>query len=140
MVVLFFFYNVYIFMLNRDADFQNVVSRTQQLDADRAAESLKIQFVTTDGGGDYPIIINCTLVNDGSVPIQVMRIWLRDLTIPSIPIANASLVSQNIVLKPGATIPATFTVNAPGALASHSFTMTLITSRANSVWVRIYGV
>jgi hypothetical protein len=138
LVVMFLFYNIYLFKLNRDNDLQNAVSRSQQLDADRAAESLKIQSATKTGGSGFPIVVTCILKDDGSVPIQVVRLWLKDSTTSSITAVNASLLSQNVVLQPGASKIQTFTVTVPGALSSDSFTLTLVTSRGNSAVAFIY--
>lgn len=133
---MFLFYNVYMFSLSRDADYQNIVARSQQLDADRAAESLRIQLASKTGGGNT-IAVTCTLANDGPVPIQVVRLWLKDSK-PSINVVSVSLMSQNVVLQPGMSIQRTFSVTVPGALGTDSFTLTLVTSRGKSVTTFIY--
>lgn len=137
LVVMFLFYNVYLFTLNRDSDLQNAVSRSQQLDADRAAESLTILNAATTGGGNNPIIVTCTLLNSGSVPLQVVRLWLKDLTTSSVTVVSVSLLSQNVVLQPGVSILRSFTASLPGASASDTFTLTLVSSRGNSLTRRI---
>jgi hypothetical protein len=136
LVVMFLFYNVYMFSLSRDADYQNIVARSQQLDADRAAESLRIQLASKTGGGNT-IAVTCTLVNDGPVPIQVVRLWLKDSK-PSINVVSVSLMSQNVVLQPGMSIQRTFSVTVPGGFGTDSFTLTLVTSRGKSVTTFIY--
>jgi hypothetical protein len=140
LVVMFLFYNVYMFMLNRDTDLQNIISRSQQLDADRSAEILTILNPTITGGNGLPIIVACTLVNNGSVPIQVVRLWLKDLNpISNLPAVTASLMTQNVVLQPGASTLRSFQVTLPGAFASDTFALTLVSSRGNSVTTRING-
>jgi hypothetical protein len=140
LVVMFLFYNVYMFMLNRDTDLQNIISRSQQLDADRSAEILTILNPTTTGGNGLPIIVACTLVNNGSVPIQVVRLWLKDLNpISNLPAVTASLMTQNVVLQPGASTLRSFQVTLPGAFASDTFALTLVSSRGNSFTTRING-
>jgi hypothetical protein len=132
LVVMFLFYNVYLFTVSRDADYQNIVIRSQQMDADRAAEKLSIFNAVKTGGSGFPIVVTCTLQNDGSVPIQVVRLWLKDFTTPSITAVNASLLSQNVVIQPGARTNQNFTVTAQGALSVDTFILTLITSRGTS--------
>jgi hypothetical protein len=140
LVVMFLFYNVYMFMLNRDTDLQNIISRSQQLDADRSAEILTILNPTITGGNGLPIIVACTLVNNGSVPIQVVRLWLKDLNpISNLPAVTASLMTQNVVLQPGASTLRSFQVTLPGAFASDTFALTLVSSRGNSFTTRING-
>jgi hypothetical protein len=140
LVVMFLFYNVYMFILGRDTDLQNVISRSQQLDADRNAETLTILNPAITGGIGFPLVINCTLVNTGSVPIQVVRLWLKDLNpMSNLPVVTVSLMNQNVVLQPGASTLRSFQVNLPGAFASDTFALTLVSSRGNSLTRRING-
>lgn len=138
LVVMFLFYNVYMFMLNRDTDFQNIVSRSQQLDADRSAEILTIVNPAISGGNGFDLVVTCALVNSGSVPVQVVRLWLKDLSSPSnLPVATLSLLTRNIVLRPGASTTQSFTVAMQGAFASDTFSLTLVSSRGSSLTRRI---
>lgn len=139
LVVMFLFYNVYMFSLSRDADYQNIVSRSQQLDADRDAEKLTIQTATITGGGAFPFFIKCTLQNSGSVPIQVVRLWFKDLSATPAIVASLSVLSQNVVLQPGSLSNQTFTVTLSGALPTDFFSVTLISSRANPTTRGVYG-
>ncbi len=140
LVVMFLFYNVYMSMMSRDTDLQNVISRSQQLDADRDAETLTILNPATTGGGGFPIVVTCTLVNSGSVPIQVVRLWLKDLnSMSNLPAVTISLINQNVVLQPGASSLRSFQVSMPGAFSSDTFALTLVSSRGNSLTRRING-
>ncbi len=140
LVVMFLFYNVYMFMMNRDTDLQNVTSRSQQLDADRNAEILTILNTATSGGSGFPIVVTCTIVNSGSVPVQIVRLWLKDLSsMSNLPAVNISLLNQNVVLQPGASTLRSFQVSMPGAFSSDTFALTLISSRGNSLTRRING-
>ena len=134
LVVLFLYFNVYLFKLDRDKDFQDVVSRSQQLDADRSSEKVTISSASSEYGGGSAIVINCILVNNGSVPTQIVRVWLQDYNITAPNVGTNELWSQNIVLQPGVTKPQKFTVVMPsGALAADSFALRLVTSRANLI-------
>ncbi len=140
LVVMFLFYNVYLFMMNRDTDLQNVISRSQQLDADRNAETLTILNTATSGGSGFPVVVTCTLVNSGSVPVQVVRLWLKDLnSMSNLPAVTISLMNQNVVLQPGASTLRSFQVSMPGAFSSDTFALTLVSSRGNSLTRRING-
>ncbi len=140
LVVMFLFYNVYMSMMSRDTDLQNIISRSQQLDADRNAEILTILNPATTGGGGFPIVVTCTLVNSGSVPIQVVRLWLKDLnSMSNLPAVTISLMNQNVVLQPGASALRSFQVSMSGAFPSDTFALTLVSSRGNSLTRRING-
>ncbi len=139
LVVMFLFYNVYMFSQSRDADYQDIVSRSQQLDADRNGEELTIQTATVTGGGAVPFVVRCTLLNSGSVPVQVVRLWFKDLTAAPAIVTSVSLLSQKVVLQPGSISNQTFTVTLSGALPTDFFSVTLISSRANPTTRGVYG-
>jgi hypothetical protein len=139
LVAMFLFYNVYMFTVNRDMDYQNIVIRSQQMDADRATETLTIVSPGTTGGNGVPIVVTLTLVNGGSVPIQVVRLWLKDLTSGHEGFATISLLSLNVALQPGSSTIQSFNVPLSGAFASDTFALTLVSSRGNSVTRRING-
>ena len=66
LIVVFFYFNVYLYTLDRNKDFQDVVSRSQQLDADRGSEEATILNAACGDGGGGSIIITFTLINSGS--------------------------------------------------------------------------
>lgn len=134
MVVMFLFYNVYLFKLRSDADYQNAISRSQQLDGDQASEKLTVLNAAATNGGTDAVIISCTLINDSHIPIQIVRLWLVDVTLPS---SNTANVTLNLVLQPGARAFRSFLVTLPGAQFLHSFSARFVTSRANQVAARI---
>jgi flagellin-like protein len=133
LVVVFLYFNVYLYTLDRNKDFQDVVSRSQQLDADRTSEKVTISSANYTNGGGGAIVINCTLINSGSVPTQIVRLWLQDTSIPAPNVGNSSLLSGNFVLQPGVTKFQNFSVLLPGASSSDSFALRLVTSRANLI-------
>jgi len=130
LIVLYLYYNLYLFTLNRETDFQDVSSRSQQLDADRNSEKITISNVADSQAGTS-LIISCTLTNSGSVAIQMVRLWLTDFTTTPSSVYNVGLQSSNIVLQPGQQKPETFTVTQFQGAATDSLALELVTSRAN---------
>jgi hypothetical protein len=130
MIVMFLFYNVYLFKLGRDADYQNAISRSQQLDADQTSEVLTLLAFNSSLGGNNVVIISGTLINNGQVPIQIVRLWLQDISLPAPNVANVTL---NVVLQPGARIFRSFQVFLSGTSSWHSFFVRFVTSRGNAV-------
>lgn len=133
LIVVFLYFNVYLFALDRNKDFQDVTSRSQQLDADRISEKVEILEASLTAGGGDSLIITCTLVNSGSVPTQIVRLWLQDNSFPTPIVGTTGLQSGNIVLPPGVTKSQTFGVILPGASSADQFALRLVTSRANIV-------
>jgi len=131
LIVLYLYYNLYLFTLNRETDFQDVSSRSQQLDADRNAEKITISNVAESQSGNS-IIISCMLTNNGSVATQIVRLWLTDFSVSPSDVSNVGLQTFKIVLQPGQQIPETFTVPLlQGESAADSFALELVTSRSN---------
>lgn len=132
LVILYFYFNVMMFSLNRDEDLQDVVSRTAQLDADRNAEKVTITDIAVAAQGGQ-LTVTCTLVNTGAVPIQMARLWLEDKTLPQSSIGNVALMTSPVLLQPGARILHTFPpVTIQGSSASDQFYLWLVTFRGNS--------
>ncbi len=137
LVVVFLYFNVYLYTLDRNRDFQDVTSRSQQLDADRNSEKVTVLDASCTNGGGDSIVITCTLVNSGSVPTQIVRLWLQDNSFPAPNVGTVDLRSGNIILQPGVTKSQTFIVVLSGASSADSFALRLVTSRANIVTANI---
>lgn len=131
LAVLFLFFNVYIFMQNQDTKFQDAISQSQQLDADRNAEHLTI-------ASNQPLIIvgneviaNCSIANNGSLPLKIMREWLIDS------ITNAgNCTSSTIVLAPGES-QSQLILNFWLPVSSGHYRLELVTSRGNLISTNI---
>jgi len=134
LVVLFLYFNVFMFTLNRDTDFQDVISRSEQLDADRNAEQVTItDVVITQDSQSGQLLITCMLVNNGSVPVQMARLWVQDNDLGQNNVGNVALFTPPILLQLGSRVRETFppvTIN--GASASDKFYVWLVTFRGNS--------
>lgn len=133
LVILFLYFNVFMFSLNRNTDFQDVVSRSEQLDADRNAEQVTITgIIITQGGQTGQLIVTCTLVNNGSVPVQMARLWVQDKSLPQNNVGNVALLTPPIALQPGSSVHETFPpVTISGSSVSDSFYLWLVTFRGN---------
>ena len=132
LIILFLYFNVFTFSLNRNTDFQDVISRSEQLDADRNAEQLTISNVVVNQSQTNQIIVRCTLVNTGSVPIQMARLWVQDNSLSQNNVGTVGLLTPIIALEPGSITQVVFpAVTISGALSTHSFYFWLVTFRGN---------
>lgn len=133
LVVLYLYFNVFMFTLNRDTDFQDAVSRSQQLDADRNDEIVTItdaSIIRLIPTGQ--LFLRCTLTNNGSVPVQMARLWVQDKTRNTI--GNVTLSNSLVLLQLGSSrVSQLFPPVSLGTVsASDSFYVWFVTFRGNS--------
>jgi hypothetical protein len=137
LVILFFYFNVATFILNRNTDFQDVISRSQQLDADRNSEHVTTLGVSTSSNGVAgQLRLSCTFVNDGSVSVQMVRVWVQDYqSSGQVVVSSFSLRSSQtqIVIEPGSRIIKNVDVTIPDSRSYDSFSLWFVTSRGNIV-------
>ena len=128
LIVLYLYFNVYQFTLNRNADLQDVTSRSMQLDADRNTEQVVISSANYSAATDQ-VTVDSEIDNLGPIPAQIVRLWVTDLT--SGTVGN---VSTGFVLQSDSSIIGSWTVGLPGTLSGETqFAMRIITGRGNVV-------
>jgi hypothetical protein len=127
LVVLFLYFNVFMFIQKQDARLQDAVSQSAQLDADRNMEQLTIVNGNYTLLGSDRIRITCTIINNSSIPVQIMRLWVQDYNNPP----HSGNVSQPVILQPGGRPgPVSFDVNM-GTTVTGPLRAWFVTSRGN---------
>jgi hypothetical protein len=127
LVVMYLFYNIFVFTQNQSFRLQDLTSQSQQLDVDRNSEHLEVNFTCTHlGGGNYNV--EFTVRNTGPLTVQILRLWVQNSAeSTSIPI------SPVIVLQPGEeTSPPPLTFQLNGTPSGH-VPFWLVTARGNLV-------
>lgn len=79
LTVLFLYANVFLFILNQNTSFQEVVSEVNQMDIDRSSEKIIVLDVnyTVEEGQVY---VQTQIKNDGPVSVQIITLWVVDTT------------------------------------------------------------
>ena len=133
LVVMFLYFNVFMFIQKQDTKFQDVVSQSAQLDADQGVEAryLNASFAVVTGSGNTRTL-TCTLENDGPLPTLIVRVWIKNDLNPSL-FSTVDLKPFSIVLQPGASLDKTFQFNMTGAPTSNQFSLFFVTSRGNII-------
>ena len=128
LIILYFYFNVYQFTLNRNADLQDVTSRSMQLDADQTTEQVIISSANYSAAADQ-VTVDSEIDNLGPIPVQIVRLWVTDLTTGTI-----GNVSTGFVLQSDSSIIGSWTVSLPGTLSGETqFAMRIITGRGNVI-------
>jgi hypothetical protein len=132
LVVLFLYFNVYIFIQNQDTSFQDAISQSQQLDADRSMEKVSIASpMQTPTITETGVIVTCSITNNSPFPIKITRLWIKDLSTNSLSETDSSPLP--LVFASGQTLPESFTV--PLQNAQGPFYLEFVTSRGNLLTV-----
>ncbi len=130
LVVLFLYFNVYMFIQNQDTNFQDAIGQSQQLDADRSMEKVAIASpIQAPTIIDPQVTITCSITNNSPFPIKIMRLWVTDLSTNNF--NETDSLPLPLVLAPGNTSTESFTVILPNAQGP--FYLEFVTSRGNLV-------
>jgi hypothetical protein len=125
LVVMYLYFNVFMFIQSRNVAFQDTISQSQQLDVDRNTEQVTISNVTCT-----PTSISCNITNTGPLPVQIVRLWVVD---SHASVQNYAQLPVHIILQPGANVPFDKTVTINGASINDRLTIWFVTARGNLV-------
>ena len=127
LVVMYLYFNVFMFIQSRNVAFQDVTSQSQQLDIDRNIEQITISNVSCTSVGSLSGHYNITLIikNIGPLPVQLMRIWIQ---ITQAEYTNVS-ISPPIIVPSGGFRDFSFTSNT----SMGEIVFWLVTARGNLV-------
>jgi len=127
LAVLFLFFNVYMVMQKQDIKFQDTIMQSQQMDTDRNNEKVSIPINPEQTTNGNIVTVNCSIKNDGSIPVKIVRAWLTDASYDTVSHTNV----LGIILSPGedSEVILTFIMNNP----SEQFRLDLVTSRGNII-------
>ena len=132
LIILFLYSNVFVFMLNQNTSFQDVVSEVNQTDIDRSSEKVTVSDVNHTVVGDQ-VHVEAQVTNDGPVSVQIVTLWVLDMTTRKYGYNN----TLEINLKTGDTLNLTesnaLIVTITGLNSSSVFTSWFITARGNLI-------
>jgi len=133
LILLFLYFNVYTFMLDRNTAFQDTVGETQQMNLERNTEQVTLSDITFTVLGNNRIDVSCTINNKGSIPSQLVRLWVEDTTINKY--VNLDIRDPNLhydyVLPAGSRQGFTTTIDMLGVSQTDEITMWFVTGRGN---------
>ncbi|MGA2680944.1 MAG: hypothetical protein ABSF44_03995 [Candidatus Bathyarchaeia archaeon] len=129
LVILFLFFNVYTFYNNRNTAYQDTVGQVAQMAADRSTELATLSIVKPAAfPGNNIVYISCSIEDNGPIPSQIVRLWVKDLTNSAV--GNSA---SSIVLQPGSITKYFNSVNIPNVSSSDQFTFWFLTARGNTI-------
>jgi hypothetical protein len=134
LVVLFLYFNVFTFMLDRNTAFEDTSSQVKQMDIDRSTEQVTILNPLFEVYPVGQVALTCTINNTGPLSVQLVRLWVKDLTNKQY--GNVTITTPPIILQPGDIQRFSLVVNIPGVSPTEkNFTFWFVTARGNTVSV-----
>lgn len=132
LTVLFFYSNVFMFILNKNTSFQEGVSEVNQRDIDRSNEKITVSNVNYTVVEDQ-VYVAAQVTNDGPVSVQMITLWVVDKTIQKYGYND----TLNINLKTGDTLifaeSNALRVTMEDSDSSNVFTSWFVTDRGNFI-------
>lgn len=129
LVVLFLFFNVFMFMAQRNADLQDTIGQAQQMDMDTKNEKLLISEAEISANNDQ-VSVDCKISNTGALTSQLVRLWVQS-TIDSE--AVSEVLNPAITIQLGETIAYSDSIAVSGASPSRENNFWFVTGRGNIV-------
>jgi hypothetical protein len=121
----------FVIILNQNTGLEQTTIQAKQLDLDRYIE-LTTVFITNPqiAVSNSQVYISCTITNTGTLPTELVRLWIRDNTTDTF---GNTKISPSIILQPGSS---TQYFNFSYIVNSHPvdlFSFWFITSRGNTI-------
>jgi hypothetical protein len=92
----------FIVVLSQNTGFEHTTVQAKQLDLDRYAELQTVSVANPETAVNKQLVyISCTITNNGTLPTELVRLWIRDITQNTT--GNTEL-SPSIMLQPGSSI------------------------------------
>lgn len=121
----------FVTILEQNSNLEQTVAQNRQMDLDRANEQLEVIASSQPFAGTNILDLTCTLNNTGNLAVQLVRLWVEDLTI-----SQTGNLKTSTVLNPGAILPNHVFSNIPVAGAdaqTHQFRFWFTTARGNNI-------
>jgi len=107
-------------------DLARQVDVKQDTTQNRQDEEFKISKVSVDGANEF----NITVTNTGTIPINITKVWAKNMTDPS---WNQTKYQINKFVSPGASVSDIGQGTGLVAMDSESYSLKLVTSRGNTL-------
>ena len=132
MIIIVIYFNVFMFLLNRSATYQEAISDVNQRDLESSYEKIVVSNVNYTVAEDK-VLVEGTVKNNGPIPAQLIILWVLDKNVHKYGYNNSICIN----LKPGETYQFSdsnsLIVNIDGASSTHEFSAWFVTSRGNLV-------
>lgn len=125
----------FVVVLNRTTTLEQTLTQTRQVDLDKGDEQLIVSSQNADDffdidANDKTVTVNCMLSNTGTLPVEVVRLWVQDVTQPDV--ASSPISSTDGTVADGQVKAFSGTVTFSSAIQNNEkFQFWFISARGN---------
>ena len=116
MLIVMVVFASFMVILNQNLNLEQTAIKTRQMDDDSAREQLRI--FPTQGNTEFfmnidsdSVTVDCTINNTGTLPVQVVRLWVEDQSQSPMATGSALIPSTQSVIQQGQVKAYPITVN-----------------------------
>ncbi len=121
----------FIVILNQNTGLEQTTVQAKQLDLDRYTELATVSVSNPEIAVlNQNVYISCSITNNGTLPAQLVRLWIRDITQDTV---GNMIITPSIIIQPGTYIQyfnSSYVVNAS---SSDQFAFWFISTRGNTI-------
>ena len=121
----------FMVLLNQNTGLEQATIQAKQLDLDRYTELQTVSVANPETAVlNHVVYISCLLTDNGTLPAQFVRLWIKDLTLNT---TGNTLMAPAITLQPGSHIYYFNSTYVANAGPNDQFTFWFITARGNPI-------
>ena len=121
----------FVIILNQNTTLEQVTVNAKQLDLDRYTELTTVSITNPQVAVlNSTVYISCTITNTGTLPTELVRLWIKDNTTDTV---GNTIMSPTIILQPGSSIQYFNFTHVANAGLLDQFSFWFITTRGNTI-------
>ncbi len=138
LIIVMIVFGSFVVILNQNTGLQQTITQANQMDSDKAKEELTITGQATYVS-ENTVDVTCNLDNTGRLPVQVVRLWVKDLANGNTGTLSFSNPNSEIIIPQGENHAGSFSVTVSEATSDDTFIFWFITARGNQFTLQDYG-
>ena len=121
----------FMIVLNQNTGLEQTTIQAKQLDLDRYTELQTVSITNSETAVlNNKVIMLCDITNNGTLPTELVRLWIRDITNNTV---GNVLLSPSLVIQPGSRIEYFKSVPVLNASNYDQFSFWFVTTRGNVI-------
>ena len=121
----------FIIILNQNTGLEQTTVQAKQLDLDRYTELATVSVSDPEIAVlNQVVYISCSITNNGTLPTQLVRLWIRDITQNTV---GNTIMNPSITLQPGTHVVYFNSSYVTKASSSDQFAFWFISTRGNTI-------